>query len=71
MLSGKKFLLKTPTIAVDETEKQKVAALLPAKSIVSVISGPAPEDPMVHVTWDDKRLLMFAQDLHQRAEEIH
>lgn len=71
MLSGKKFRLMTPTAAVEETGNRKVATLMSAGSIINVISGPVPGDPMVHVTSDEKRFQMFAEDVRQRGEEIN
>jgi hypothetical protein len=70
MFTGKRFRLKTPTLAVDETGLQRTATTLPAGSIIHVIDGPKPDNPLLRVVCDKRWLLMFEQDIRERAEEI-
>ena len=67
MLRGKRFKLKTPTIAVGS---DRVAVQIPAGEIVEVISGPSKGDQMVQGRWNGRPVLMFATDLMVRAQQI-
>ena len=44
MLSGKRFKLREPVIATTlEENGQRVAAMIPASSVIEIISGPGVE----------------------------
>jgi hypothetical protein len=66
--TGKQFRIKSPTIALDKTTIRK-SMTLPVGAIVSVIDGPKPDVPLVLVVWQDRWLLVYEQDLHERADE--
>ncbi|HEX3652316.1 MAG TPA: hypothetical protein VHU18_05765, partial [Rhizomicrobium sp.] len=55
---GTRFRLKTPSFALDETHSPASVTLLPAGSVISVIKGPRPDDPVVRMLYDSKWLLM-------------
>jgi len=67
MLTGKRFKLKTSTVAVDGN---RVAVTIPAAHIVEVISGPSDSDQTINVLWNGQAVVMFGIDLRQRGEEI-
>jgi hypothetical protein len=70
VFTGKRFRLKTSTLAVDETTLQRTAVTLPAGSILNVIDGPKPDNPLISIVCNNKWLLMYEQDLRDHAEEI-
>ena len=70
MLTGRRFRINTPTIALDETTIERMSVTVPAGSIVDVIDGPKPDIPLIHIFWEKRWLLMYEQDLLGRAEEV-
>jgi hypothetical protein len=71
MLSGKRFRLKATTLGVETVEDHRVAVQVPADETVIVLSGPRPDDlRMVDVLWNDRKLVMFAEDIEKRGQQI-
>ena len=72
MLTGKRFRLKADTLAIESNDgENRIAVTVPAKAIVEVISGPRPDDKrMVDVRWSDRILVMFAEDVQGRGQEV-
>jgi len=71
MLSGKKFRLKTRTLGVESMPDGRRAVHLPEGEILTVLSGPKPDDRrMVDVEWDGRKIVLFAEDVLSRGEEI-
>jgi hypothetical protein len=71
MLSGKRFRLKEETIAIKTIGGKRVAIQVPAGSVVTVKSGPRPDDTrMVDVYWDGGTVVMFADDIQKRGEQV-
>lgn len=66
MLRGKRFILKSPTVAVDA---QRVVFILPAGAVLTVTSDTSTVKRMIEVTWENRKLAMFGSDLTERAEE--
>lgn len=66
MLTGRRFMLKSPTLAVDD---QRVVLMLPVGANLTVTSDNAPENRRIEVIWNDRRLTMFGNDLTERGEE--
>ena len=73
MLTGKKFKLETPTLAingVDGTGKRQTS-YVPAGAIIKIVSGPTSTgDRMVDVLWDGKNFSMFEIDVNVRGTEV-
>ena len=45
--------------------------MIPANAVIEVLSGPRPDDKrMVDVLWEDRNLVMFAEDITKRGEEV-
>ena len=71
MLSGKRFRLKRATISIESTVDDRLVVTIPTGAVVTVLSGPRPDDMrMVDILWDKKPLVMFAVDILERGEEI-
>ena len=66
MLTGRRFMLSVPTVAVDE---QRVVLILPIGAVLSVTSDTSFEKRMIEVSWEGRRLAMFGSDLLERGEE--
>jgi len=67
-----KYRINSPTIALFLEEGHHIARTVPVGSIITVDSGPAdiPGDRLVDVTWNGRKVQMFAQDLRTRGEKI-
>jgi hypothetical protein len=71
VLTGKRFKLRRETLGIESQDGDRVAVRVPSDSIVEVISGPTEHDMrMVQVHWKGRALVMFAEDIRQRGEEI-
>ena len=71
MLSGKRFRLNEETIAIEALGRKRVATLVPTGSVITVESGPRPDDHrMVDVLWDGRKIVMFAVDIEKRGQEV-
>jgi hypothetical protein len=71
MLTGKRFRLKLATVAIDSSGGKRIAVTVPVGSIIEVIRGPLAEGTwIVDVRWDGRPLVMFAEDVEDRGEEI-
>src|ERR1041385_7891956 len=66
MLTGRRFMLRSPTVAVDA---QRIALILPVGAILTVTSDTSTEKRMIEVMWEDRKLSMFGSDLLERGEE--
>ena len=71
MFTGRRFRLKSATLGIEGVSDERIATLVPAGEIIVVLSGPRPDDKrMLDVCWGDHRLVMFAEDVARRGEEI-
>lgn len=71
MLTGKRFRLERPTLAIDGVNGKRQATIIPAGAVLKVVSGPtSPGDRMVDVLWDGKTVTMFVIDVDVRGTEI-
>ena len=71
MLTGKRLRLKVPTIGLALIDHKRVAVRIPADSILTVSSGSRVQDMrMVDVLWEGQTVVMFAEDVQTRGEEI-
>jgi hypothetical protein len=68
MLPGEKFKLDTPTLGLAASGLRQV--LIPAKSIIEIVSVPTDYKRMVDVLWDGQPLTMFVYDLDVTEIEI-
>jgi hypothetical protein len=71
MLTGKRFRLKADTLAIESNGEKRIAVTVPAEEIIEVIRGPRPDDKrMVDVRWNGRVLVMFAEDVQGREQEV-
>jgi hypothetical protein len=72
MLTGKRFRLRSETIGIEQKDGKLVAVTVPAGSVVTITSGPRPNDMrLVDTVWEDKTLVMFAEDVQARGDEVN
>jgi hypothetical protein len=73
MLSGKQYRLKADTIAIEtHGDGRRVAITIPSGATVRILSGPGPDDRrMVDALWDLRTVVMFADDIRTRGEEVN
>jgi hypothetical protein len=70
MLTGQRFKLRNPALAIEIVNGIRLRVTIPTRTILKVISGPIDGDQMVDVLWEGKRVRMFAVDLISRGTEI-
>ena len=63
------YRLKRSTIALFDQDGRHVARRLPEGAVISV-EGMEEKD-LVEVTWEEKKIRMYAQDIRERAEKVH
>jgi hypothetical protein len=62
---------KVPTIGLALIDHKRVAVRIPADSILTVSSSSRAQDMrMVDVLWEGQTVVMFAEDVQKRGEEI-
>ncbi len=67
---GKRYRLKSPTLAILVLDGQNLPVTVPMGSVVQVKNGPLDGDRLVDVLWDSRTVSMFTIDLRQRGEEL-
>jgi hypothetical protein len=66
MLTGRRFMLRNPTVAVDA---RRDILILPVGAILIVVSDTSTEKGMIEVTCEARKLAMFGSDLIERGDE--
>ena len=69
-MSGEKFRIKSPTIALYEEDGRHVATTIPAGSVVTIDTEDINGNRLVDVVWADKQVMMFAQDIRSRGKKV-
>jgi hypothetical protein len=62
-----RYRVTNPTIALFQEDGRHVARTVPAGAIINVDSAAFDGDKLLDVTWEDKKVMMFTQDLRTRA----
>ena len=71
LLTGKHVRLKHETLAIDSSGERRIATMLPAGTVIRILSGPRADDQrMVDVLCGDRELVVFAEDIDRRGEEV-
>jgi hypothetical protein len=71
MLAGKRFRLKSETVAIETHGDKRIAITIPSGEVVEVIRDPLPTDArMVGIRWNGRPLVMFTEDVEGHGEEI-
>jgi hypothetical protein len=70
-MQGNSYRLKTQTLGsiISEGDPRK-PVIIPRGAVVKVISDPVDHKRFVDVTWEDKTVMMFTQDIRQRAAKV-
>jgi len=70
MLTGTKFRLNRPTLAIEIQKGHTEAITVPAGAELMVLSGPHPDsDQLVQLQWGDRRIAMFSIAVTSQAKE--
>jgi hypothetical protein len=68
---GKYFRLTKATLCIETLHASRRILSVPEDEVVKVLSGPRPDDQrMIEVLWRGRRLVLFAEDLQARGEEV-
>jgi hypothetical protein len=71
LLTGRRFKLENPTLALDVVDGRRVAITLPRGAVVKVVAGPTSDgDRLVDVISEGRVVTMFVFDLTVRGTEI-
>jgi hypothetical protein len=68
MLLGEKYKLDTPTLGLAANRRRQV--LVPAESVIEIVSVPTAYQRMVDVLWDGQPLTMFVHDVDFLGPEV-
>ena len=66
MMSGKRFHLMAEILGIEAVnDDNRLAVIVPSGEIVTVVSGPRPDDQrLVDILWGNRKLVMFYEDIH-------
>jgi hypothetical protein len=70
VLTGTRFKLASPTLALKYANGKRTALTLPTGTIVKVLGSAGQEDDLIEVLCGDRVLAMFARDVRMRGIEI-
>ena len=65
-----RYRITNPTIAVFLENGHHVAHMIPGGAEITIYSQDFAADELIDVTWNGRKVMMFAQDLRSRAEAI-
>jgi hypothetical protein len=68
--NGDKFRIVTPTIGIMSVNGRRAIVTIPKNSVVEVVTTLLGNERMVDVLWKSYSLLMFVQDLRERANLV-
>ena len=69
-MSGGKYRIKSSTIALFVENGSRIARTIPAGAIVEIENSSSLLDGLVEVIWEERKAMMFAQDVRSRGERI-
>ena len=69
-MTAETYLISSPTIALFLEDGRHVAHLVPEGSLISTDGKPFNGNRLMEVTWADKVVMMFTQDLRTRGKKI-
>ena len=65
-----KYRIISPTIALFPVDGRHVARTVPGGSVVSIDESLINQKTLVEVFWNETKVMMFAQDVRARGEEV-
>jgi len=57
-------------MAIHSVEGQRTTVTVPSGMVVLALQDHLDGDVLIEVTWNDKKYLMFTQDLRERSEPV-
>lgn len=69
-MTSETYLISSPTIALFLEDGRHVAHLVPEGSLISTDGQPFNGNRLMEVTWDEKVVMMFTQDLRTRGKKM-
>ena len=70
-MQGRSYRLKTQTPgSIISEDGQRRPVILPLGAVVKVISGSL-DNLFVNVTWEDKTVMLFTQEIRKRAKKVN
>ena len=70
MSNGERFRIVTPTIGIMSVNGRRTIVTLPKNANIEVVANLLDNQRMVDVLWKGYPLVMFTQDLRERAELV-
>jgi hypothetical protein len=67
---AERYCMKSPIIALLFQDGRYVTLVVPASAVVAVDSNAFIGNKLVGVSWDEKKLMMFAQDIRACGEKM-
>ena len=69
-MTTEKYLISSPTIALFLEDGRQVAHLVPEGALIRTDGKPFNGNRLMEVTWADKVVMMFTQDLRTRGTKV-
>jgi hypothetical protein len=69
-MTTEKYLISSPTIALVLEDGRQVAHLVPEGAMIRTDGKPFNGNKLIEVTWAEKVVMMFTQDLRARGKKI-
>ena len=69
-MTAETYLISSPTIALFLEDGRHVAHLVPEGALVTTDGQPFNGNRLMEVTWAEKVVMMFTQDLRARGKKI-
>ena len=69
-MPAKTYQISYPTLALFEENRHHVAHTVPAGATITIEDEAFNGEKLVSVIWDGKEVMMFVQDLRERAEQV-
>jgi len=65
-----KYRISSPTIALFQEDESRVAHTVLAGDIVAIERKALDDDGLVEVTWNERVVMMFTQDVRSRGNRV-
>ena len=65
-----KYRIISPNIALFPVDGRHIARTVPGGAVVSIDESLIHQKKLVEVLWNDAKVMMFAQDVRARDEEV-
>jgi hypothetical protein len=69
-MTTERYLISSPTIALFLEDGRRVAHLVPEGTLIRTDGEPFNGNKLIEVTWAEKTVMMFTQDLRSRGKKI-